>query len=628
MGTTRRRFLQAGAVASVAAVTGFPTLVLGRKSDPASRTSGSGIRVVPFQTEMPVPPVLQPTVLDPAPGSSMAGLGSRAVFHGIAPEFSATDPGHCADWAIAPLTTYAMTMRNAFAEIVQGVETEVFGYEGLAPGPTILGRFREPIVVRHTNQLSYRGQGIEASVHVHGGTNPAHADGFPNFYVLPGKSRDYYYPHVVARVPPGSGCTGDYDVSEVQSTMWYHDHAMDITGFNVSRGLAGFYLLTDDLEQSLIDDHVLPDLYRGGDPAQAFDVPVVIQDQRLDANGQIVYDFLDHNGRIGDIFVVNGKAQPVFHVQRRKYRFRLLNGCNARYLHLRLSGGLRFLVIASDAWMLPSARIADSFTLTMAQRHDVIIDFADAPEEVLLENIMQQTDGRRPDGIDPSRPTPLVRFVVEGGRIANDVTVTEGTPLRPFRPIDASEVVATRHFEFNRSNGAWQMNGRFFSPRRADAVPQVDTVERWIFENGGGGWVHPIHVHLGPHQVQSINGRRPGPLRRNYVDTTDLDGGDAAEIFLRFPTFTGPFVFHCHNLEHEDMRMMGVFDPVAAGQRTALDGVTEVDPAVSGIPAGYLDDPANFDQLQAESLIDAGPLEGRGVGIPPSDFEPAGPEKP
>jgi len=629
VGTTRRRFLKAGTVAGIAAAAGFPTLVLSRKASArGGASSTSGVRVVPFQAEMPVPPVLQPTVLDPAPGSPAASLGSQAVFHGIAPEFDPNHPTHCADWATAPLTTYAITMRNALAEIVPGVQTEVFGYEGMAPGPTILARFREPIVVRHTNELSYRGNGIEASVHVHGGTNPAHSDGFPNFYVLPGKSRDYFYPHIVGRVPPGRGCDGDFDVSEVQSTMWYHDHAMDITGFNVSRGLAAFYLLTDDLEQGLIDDNVLPDLYRGGDPADAFDVPMAIQDQKLDRDGQIDYDFLDHNGRIGDLFVVNGKAQPVFHVQRRKYRFRILNASNARYFQLRLSGGLRFLVIGTDSWLLPFAQPIDTFELCMAQRHDAIIDFTHAPNEVLLENIMIQEDGRKPEGVDPNRPTPLVKFVVGGSRVANDVTVEAGTPLRPFRPIRRSEIVATRRFEFNRSNGAWQVNGRFFSPRRADAVPEIDTGERWIFENGGGGWWHPIHYHLGPHQVRSVNGQPPNPLRRFNLDTTNLEGGDEVEVFLRFPCFRGPFVFHCHNIEHEDMRMMGVFDPVEPGERSALDGVTEICPEISGIPEGYLDDPANFEQLQAEALIDAHPLEGRGVGVPPDDFEPAGPEKP
>ena len=98
--------------------------------------------------------------------------------------------------------------------------------------------------------------------------------------------------------------------------MWYHDHAMDITGHNVAVGLAGFYIVSDALEDDMIARNVLPEI--DGE----FDIPMVFQDQRLNVDGSIFYDFLDHNGRLGDIWVVNGVAQPKLHVKRRKYRFR------------------------------------------------------------------------------------------------------------------------------------------------------------------------------------------------------------------------------------------------------------------------------------------------------------------
>ena len=99
---------------------------------------------------------------------------------------------------------------------------------------------------------------------------------------------------------------------------------MDITGFNVSRGLAGLYLVVDERETHLADTNVLPAI---GGP---FDIGLALTDQRFNADGTLFYDFLDHNGRLGDVFTVNGVAQPFFRVQRRKYRFRLLNASNAR----------------------------------------------------------------------------------------------------------------------------------------------------------------------------------------------------------------------------------------------------------------------------------------------------------
>ena len=109
----------------------------------------------------------------------------------------------------------------------------------------------------------------------------------------------------------------------------------------------------------------------------------------------------------------------------------------------------------------------------------------------------------------------------------------------------------------------------------------------WILENKSGGWWHPMHIHLEAHQVQKINGKIPPWHRRFKVDTTLLEDNGVAVIFMKFRTFTGPFVFHCHNLEHEDMRMMASFDPRPGGQASVLNGVDAVPELISGIPDGY-----------------------------------------
>ena len=204
--------------------------------------------------------------------------------------------------------------------------------------------------------------------------------------------------------------------------------------------------------------------------------------------------------------------------------------------------------------------------------------------------------------------------------VPNDVTVEPGTPLRPFVPIREDEVVATRSFRFERTNGAWAVNNRFFNPRRADAAPEVNSAERWILENHAGGRWHPIHVHLEHHQVLTIDGHEPPFHRRFRVDTTNLRGGGRAEVLMSFRTFSGPFVFHCHNLEHEDMRMMGVFDPRPAGEETPLDGETEIDPVVSGVvpPCEELE---HDERLFFERAGDLDILEGRGVGVPECEFD-------
>jgi FtsP/CotA-like multicopper oxidase with cupredoxin domain len=480
------------------------------------------IKFTPFTRELPVPVTLAPV----APFATTCRFTT-----GTAPRF------------------YSVTMRKAFTEIIPGVQTEIWGYQGLYPGPTIRGRMGTPDVVRQINHLD-----VETSVHQHGGHNPSNSDGLPvaDQLIFPGRDKDYCYPNA-----PAGTSTGAPDPSDNPSTAWYHDHATDITGPNVYHGLAGFYLITDALEQSLIDSKKLP--------AAAFDVPLALQDRRFNADGSLFYNPFSHDGFLGDVFVVNGKAQPFFRVQRRKYRFRILAGSNARVWMLRLSNGAPFLQIGNDSWLLPFAIQRDRILLGMAERADVVVDFTNAPDVVYLENILVQDAGRGPGG-DIENPevqvpgTPLVKFVVQGPNVANDATIKAGDLLRRHTAISPAEIVATRKFEFNRSEGAWQVNGRFYDEDRSDANPAINTAERWILKNGGGGWWHPIHMHLESHHVQSFNGKTPALYNSFNKDTTLLGPGDEAEVFMRFRDHAGRFVMHCHNIEHEDMRMMIRFD--------------------------------------------------------------------
>ena len=510
--------------------------------------------VEPFQREMPVPEVLDPV--------------SRFSVGPADPQCALGVPG----FTLPPPILYEIPMRIGQQEIIPGQMTEIWGYTGnagvpLYPGPTIKVDRNQPIVVRFINELD-----IETSIHNHGGFQSSEADGFPNDFIFPGEFKDFCYPNIAA----------DDDDAEFATFQWYHDHAMDVTGENVYMGLAAFYLLTDDLEQSLILDGVLP--------AEEFDIPIVLQDRLFGADAHLIYDPMDHDGVIGDRFLANGVIQPKFHVQRRKYRFRFLNGANARVYALQLSSGQPILQIGNDSWLLPFAVNRPHLLLAPAERADVVIDFSQySPgDEVFLTNHLTHDldDGRGPqEDIDepedwPQTGTPLIKFIVgdaasapygmgrrrltsryanRAASSAGDATVAPGTPLRPHTPIHPDEIVRTRTFEFERSHGAWVVNDEFFDPDRDDADPQVGTAERWILENDSGGWVHPIHIHMEAQQIQRIEGRSPPPHMAAKKDTVLL-GDFNATVFIKFRTFVNNrYVFHCHNLEHEDMRMMGVF---------------------------------------------------------------------
>jgi len=449
---------------------------------------------------------------------------------------------------------YTVEMKKALAQILPppAKPTMIWGYDGMYPGPTFRVDHNEPAVVRFVNNLD-----VNTIPHNHGGHTSPESDGadsvFPSQVIPPRQSRDFCY----GNIAPVNTATHQQEISDFASTQHYHDHMMDITGQNVYMGLSGFYLLKDDLEKGLIADGTLP--------SDSFDIPLVIQDRVFDQNAQLVFKPAadEFKGWLGDVFVVNGKAQPYFNVQRRKYRFRILNGSNARWYELQLTSG-QFLQIGNDSWLLPFAIPRTSIRLGLAERADVIIDFRNVPQEpnnvVYLSNILQQKEGTGPEGVQ--RPgIPLLKFIVSGSPVTNDATVVAGTKLRPHIAISPNEIVRTRRFVFGDKDG-WTINERRFDPSRNDATPQSNTAERWIFKNDGGGWSHPIHPHLEAHQIQKFNGSAPPVYNSFKKDTTPLGPDDEAEVFIKFRTFHGRYVFHCHNIEHEDHFMMAAYEVI------------------------------------------------------------------
>ena len=667
---------------------------------------------------------------EPIPGTGIGREGLHDVANGIAPEY-----GHFGEMVRPDLVDQAMadygTDQHAaeFGLVIEstkhrfvpdGPEVDVFTYRdvaaeagtGTVPGPTVVVKYREPAVLRCYNLLTgdrdtgeWGGQqngthhAHETSIHLHGGHNTAHADGYPDFYTLAGEARDYWYTNcgpqqtnennLIAPIhggdlpgeyaPDGTPeADGNFDQAWIPTTLWYHDHAMDVTGFNVTQGLVGFYLVYDKREEELARQRVIPEI--GG----KYDIGLAVRDERFNADGSVFYDKLDHNGHIGDVFLVNGKVQPYLEVERRKYRFRILGAGNARIWELRLSSENPMAVIATDSWMLPEAIEADSVEMSSGMRHDVIIDFADyeVGEEVYLENIMIQTDGRKPKKVDPDNPTKLLQFRVVEADTAWDgddgPRVVSGTKIRgrdgedlgdgwfgQWARIESRELVNSREFRFDRGAGAWTVNNRYFNPRRSDGDTQLGYgAEKWTIANHAGGWVHPIHTHLEGHQVESLDGvpvmpviglhdSAAKPERRFNQDLTLLHGGERGEIRVKQRTFTGPFVMHCHTIEHEDMRMMAVLDPqfvesisdedygLIRGGMTLeridatppLDGEHEIEPDVSGVEfehdlfedGCFMLEGGEYLYFEAKDgsahLFDTKQLDRRGVGFLSKDGE-------
>jgi FtsP/CotA-like multicopper oxidase with cupredoxin domain len=420
---------------------------------------------------------------------------------------------------------YDLTERAAEVEILPGLRTPVWGYGGSFPGPTIEARSGRTTVVRLSNGLP------EPTVmHLHGGHTPPESDGYPTDLVAPGARRDYTFP-----------------LQQRGATLWYHDHRMDRTGPQVWRGLAGLFLVRDPAEDAL----ALP----RGDR----DVPLLICDRSFAADGSMPYPGLPDRpgvreaymgGVLGDVILVNGAPWPELRVARGRYRLRLVNASNARPYELALSTGGPLVRIASDGGLLAAPRTAKQVRLAPAERAEVIVDFSAyrIGDRIELRNLAGEGPQAR-----------VMRFFVD--RDEPDDSAIPRT-LSRIETLDPAKAKVTRDFDFSSGSMhdgvGWLINGSPFEPNRMAARPKLGDTEIWRLTSDV---VHPVHLHLASFQVLSVDGQRPaGPPE--WKDTVELRDSQTVEIITRFTGYRGRYVFHCHNLEHEDMAMMANFEVI------------------------------------------------------------------
>jgi spore coat protein A, manganese oxidase len=193
----------------------------------------------------------------------------------------------------------------------------------------------------------------------------------------------------------------------------------------------------------------------------------------------------------------------------------------------------------------------DEIDIAQAERFDVIVDFSaySVGDEVTLVN-----------GLGAGRTSQVMRFVVaRKGKEDSQIP----SKLIDFWPLSRTDATVEREFRFVRGgaemNGItlWTVNGKPFDPDRIDAAPELGAVELWKIRTLNVE--HPIHIHLAPFQVLSRGEGDPGPYNQGWKDTVNMDNGGEAELLIKFDGYRGKYVFHCHNLEHEDMMMMANF---------------------------------------------------------------------
>ncbi|MEU9888796.1 multicopper oxidase family protein [Sphaerisporangium sp. NPDC051011] len=527
---TRRQALGIGGTLGLMAATGLSTsAALARRPPVTGAELRSAVPLPPaFQVPLPLPSVL-------APVSTSGGADH-----------------------------YEITQRETTAEILPGVRTPLWTYDGTFPGPTIESRRGRPITVTHRNDLP-----VPTVVHLHGGRTPADSDGYPTDLVLP-----EIWPDAAHMMHPGQGghgtghhaghgmrdpraaptkLTRDYTfpLDQRPALLWYHDHRMDFTAPAIWRGLAGLQIVRDDAEDSL------------GLPAGRRELPLMITDRAFAADGSLDYPALDPTlrerpgvreaylaGVLGDVILVNGAPWPVHEVDAARYRLRILNASNARHYELEAIGDdghrLDLVQIGADQGLLAAPVTHRLLPIAPAERYDVIVDFSGVPVGGLVRVVNRLGSGRTRD--------------VMAFRIARNATDDSHIPRVLSNDLPAwhrSDAVRVRDFSFRagrmRGDHGWLIGGLPFDPARSDVTVDLGDVEVWRLV---ADVHHPIHLHLVGFQVLTRGGRPPLPHDAGLKDTVSLRPGESAEIITRFDGYRGRYLFHCHNAEHEDMGMM------------------------------------------------------------------------
>jgi spore coat protein A, manganese oxidase len=459
---------------------------------------------------------------------------------------------------------------------------------------------------------------VPIATHLHGGHNHEDSDGYPEAWYLPAASNipagyatvGSFYDEFKAKAEARTGATWapgtavfEYENDQPASTLWFHDHTLGMTRANVFAGPAGFYLIRGG--QNDLPAGVLPGPAPArGDPAgkRYYEIPLAIQDRSFNADGSLFYPgsraFFDGfegpyipdtpvppiwNPEVfGNAMLVNGKTWPYLEVEPRRYRLRLLNGCNGRFLILRFDNrDLSFWQIGAEGGFLPAPVRLDQVLMSPAERADVIVDFSGlAGRTVRLLNLAPDepfgggVPDRDFDAADPATTGQVLQFRVTLPLSGTDTSTPPGQ-LRLPAPPGPGATTNTRQVSLNEE--ALTFNG-FDGPIAAKlgtmgssgpiplgwdaAITEnvaVGAVEEWAMHNFTED-AHPIHIH--EIQFQVVNrqpfGRRargPEPGETGLKDTVIAYPGQITRVKAHYDR-AGLFVWHCHIVEHEDNEMM------------------------------------------------------------------------
>lgn len=418
----------------------------------------------------------------------------------------------------------SLTAAPARLSLVPGTLTDVFAYNGQVPGPTLVVREGDRVIIHFHNALPE-----PTTVHWHGVHVPAKADGSPLDPVAPGASYDYVF-----TVAPGTA-----------GTYWYHPHPDGRSGYQIAKGLFGAIIVRDPHDPL---------------PASLPEKVLILSDNRFRPDGSL--DLPDHdspagqvdmeNGREGNVLFVNGQVMPTLTIRSGEVqRWRILNASAARVYRLAIPG-MTFLHVGDDGGLFERPVEAQEILLANSERVEVLVRGTGPPgSQVTLQTLgydryVPQTRPR-----DWNQAHDLLTLRTSSAAPVPPVVLP--TTLRPIPALDTAQASATQVVVFAQG----LINGRMMDMSRVDLTAHLGTTEIWEIENVVA-MDHPFHLHGFHFQVLDRDGV-PAPYR-SWKDTVNVPKHGTVRIIVRFDDYPGKWMFHCHILSHEDQGMMGILE--------------------------------------------------------------------
>ena len=429
------------------------------------------------------------------------------------------------------------TMRYT-AQLIEGPESTLTVVPNTYLGPVISVNTGDSVKVHFQNNLEY-----ETCTHWHGLDVPDAADGHPKDAFGPGESYDY-----------------EFIVRNRAATYWYHPHPDMMTGEQAYRGLASFFIVSDPQEQAL-------DLPRG-----EYDLPICIQDADFDNDNQLVYSGANMMGMFGNTQLVNGQPNYNYSAANRIYRMRLLNGSQSRILKLAFDDGTPIVVIGVDGGLLEAPQEMPYLLMGPGERYELWADFSgnNVGDVITLKSLaFDEFAG----GIGQGGEKDIMTFTIDRAEEEILVLPTSLVPMGEIFDIADSQGEKIWPISWGNNNN-FLLNGETFDliGTKENERASGDSLELVTITNSTGivKFAHPMHFHgrqfqifsrsIGAEGVDAYNTVKDGLVDSGWQDTFVIMPYETVKFLVRWSRHPGLFVYHCHNLPHEDMGMMRNFE--------------------------------------------------------------------